>query len=104
VVEKLPHRDVGAARVGQPELRQVRDDRIVQRHLAGVHELQNSQGGERLAQRSDAEATVLGDRDVVGVVPVAADVQDLLPSRDGDRGSRDGRRRQLVGHQTVNAG
>ena len=67
----------------------------------GVHELQNSQGRERLAQRRDAEAAVLGDRDVVGVVPVAAEMDDLGSSREGDRGTRNGRCRQPVADQPV---
>ena len=43
LVEQLPHRSVGGPRVGQPELRQVRDNRIIQGNPARIHELQNSQ-------------------------------------------------------------
>ena len=48
-----------------------------------------------------AEARVLGDRDVVRVMAIAADVQELVPSRNGDRGTGDRRRPQLVAYQTV---
>ena len=50
LLEQLPHRDVGTARVRDPKLRQVIDDRVIEAQAVLVDELHDRESGERLAQ------------------------------------------------------
>ena len=50
LLEQLPHRDVGTARVRDPELGQVVDDGVVEAQATLVDELHDGEGCERLAE------------------------------------------------------
>ena len=101
LVEELPDGDVRAAEVRDAEFWEVGVDRVVQSELAGVDELHEGEGRERLAERGDSERCVFGDGVLGRIVAVAPDVQDVRAGGDRDRCSGDSCPSEAVDHELV---
>ncbi len=84
MVEQLPRGDRGsAARVGEPQLRNVGADRGVEVEPARGGQPDRRRGGERLGDRRQVEGRVLVDRPRVGEAgDTVRGVAALIPGED----------------------